>query len=206
MKRTSLIVVVLVLTASIAWAQTPFTPFIDDFEDGNARDGNPVRWNTGSVTDGSYVLSGTGLHFAFVNDFIAADISIRTQVRVLASDGGSSSMGVWADSWAGQGSYWGVIDTEGNLSVGVKNSMLGEIETDLDPRSSDIVLQFDVVGRTLSITAWREGDPKPSSPQLTEQSNITMPAGYIGVSIDKPPFARVAFRSFEALKTEDRIR
>jgi len=87
------------LLPAVALAQ----PFIDDFEDGSATDGNPVRWvpadpsvdrGTAEVVDGDFLLtpSPTAPPFPIDPDYIEIavlaedrlyqDVSIHTQVRV----------------------------------------------------------------------------------------------------------------------------
>ena len=117
MKLNSLVwtvIVVFLLTCSSSNAQLQPPYFVDDFEDGNAEDNNPVTWQlaapydtgTAEVINGEYVLTPPNtatplpgaLNWSEVDSVVAGpdfrEVSVYTQLRVLGS--GNEYAGVFA--------------------------------------------------------------------------------------------------------------
>ena len=55
--------------------------------------------------------------------------------------------------------------------------------SDFRPIDEDVLLQFDVIGDTLSLYAWRPGESRPTVPQLETTSSL-FSDGTVGISYD----------------------
>lgn len=96
--------------AFCVFPRTTHATFIDDFEDGDATDGSPVTWvpsatysgGTREVVDGDYVIGHNSAASSVVegSDELA-DISICTQLRIVASSGAWVFPGVFARAQEG---------------------------------------------------------------------------------------------------------
>jgi hypothetical protein len=186
-------------------------PFSDDFEDGSATDGSPGTWVPGAaprgtrhVVNGDYVVSHTGLLSSYVeeSDTLVGDISIRTQLRILETNSSAFAY-VFARS-PDAAAYFGGINSNGELAIGETTSSGGitthirNFFTGIDPQTTDVLLQFDIIGNELSLRAWAEGSPKPVSPQLVSHDN-TLTSGSFGVFMFTDSQSSVAYRWFEAV-------
>jgi RNA polymerase sigma factor (sigma-70 family) len=200
--------------------------FIDDFEDGSILDGNPVSWRQeGPPFDQGIVVVQNGdlsitppntLPFPFVDvnlrvdGLIFGDVSLRTRLRALGS--GAFSAGINArnnfDLQNGLIGSWTTaqIRQDGRLVIGAAlNDQITELAaapSQLNPTLYDVNLQFDVIGRTATLTAWRDGTPMPGAPQLTAAlPNHVADQGAVGVfnaqSLQQNPKFAVAFRHFQ---------
>ena len=185
--------------------------FLEDFEDGDAMDGNPISWSVvpqfgassqGEVIDGSYVLDTRGRCTVRSDDSILMnDVSIRVQVRRLSPE--NDSILVAAHGQEDWRAYIASVNDTGMhlwISTGmnpVPTSLSLKLTTDFNPYKKDINLQFDVVGKKLSLTAWAEGFTKPSRPQLTTTAPNLLPPGFVGINTDAP---KIAIRKFDAIR------
>jgi hypothetical protein len=198
-----------------AFAQAPL-PFLDDFSDGDPTDGNPVSWTpigsnpsaTHSIQAQDYHLKATGPYAgAYVEGSGATgDVSLRAAIRLIETAPGNQGwqwMGFLArGSTVSSNYYFAGIGSDGYLSVGKESPYVARARlTDLDPRTVDVNLQLDVVGRTLSLWAWSDegGVPKPAAPQLVfNDSDLT--TGQIGFAYNPHGGSgELIVRSFEAV-------
>jgi hypothetical protein len=176
--------------------------FFDDFSDLDPFDGSPVTWHPGDVatldaTSGDLVMNAGAGEGAWASSPAPGpttywDVSIRTQLRLLAGEPGGEiahSLGVFARSSPGGGDllYGAGLDPDGNIEInlfvsgfGITN--LASMPTALDVFSQDIHLQFDLFGDTLSLTAWADGTPQPATPQLTVIDTFISEPGFLGVA------------------------
>jgi hypothetical protein len=168
--------------------------FIDDFEDGNAEDGNPVTWvpqvpplhrGVREVVNGDYVITPTSApgDYYFQSDSVVLGtvhdgVTIRTQARALDSavDLESYYLGVFARDTDGSSGVWAAIADNGRLTIGAFNTALYEenlwsIESTLDPTQTDVRLKFDVFEDAAALTAWAAGTNRPDAQLL-----VTLPA------------------------------
>jgi hypothetical protein len=231
---TQIIILFFCVCTATAVAQLPSPYFFDDFEDGNAEDGKPVKWSpwlpfvdgTRVVKDGSYVITPSDQvpqlpgydpskteSDSTIEGVTLQDVSIRTLVR--AFEPGNYWIGVAArdtsDDDGLNGSNIGTgIRTDGTVAVWTLNtgnivSNYQEVQTEFDPTSQDVHLQFDLFGRDVNLTAWANGTVKPSDPQIRARvSSSFLRAGELGIwdyvevgDYNKP----VAFRHFAVLPT-----
>ena len=72
-----------------------------------------------------------------------------------------------------------------------------------NPFAGDIHIQFDVVGRSLSLTVWRSGLNQPPRPQLTTTVPTTLPAGRVGFGTN---YRQVAIHGFDAVRFQPTLR
>jgi hypothetical protein len=188
----------IVLVVSIARADEP-TWFFDHFTDGNIHDAAPVSWYTGgygetlSVVDGDLLLKPQSeLAAALVDEAVYENVSLLTRLKV--SNRSFTNVGLIArqDGAIGytagiSGNRFGVHDhslviTYGGISK-TSLEILASAPTNLDPSATDVLLQFEVVDDSLSLFAWADGTPRPSSPQLNvHDSRISQ--GSIGTFFD----------------------
>ena len=195
--RTSALVlwVVIGVMASVSGptpaAATHGVPFFDDFSDMNFNDNSPVSWirATGAflnASSGDLILTSfSSGRAAFAGGdpnvtgpLLYADISVRTQLRLLLGElgGGGPRQGVGLFIGRGPGGvpsgYGAQILPDGNLILqrvdpaGLGIITLASTMTVLDVFNSDIHLRFDVLGDTLSLSAWADGELEPVMPQL----------------------------------------
>jgi hypothetical protein len=130
---------------------------------------------------------------------------MRTQLRFTQVSGNRDGAVVWGRAASPGVVYYGAIDTEGLIAIGYtgpSGGFLNSMDTSLDPVANDVILQFDILGDRLNLTAWQEGTPKPSSPQLTATDSRLTAGGGLGFTLTpnldggSAP-ASVAFRYFD---------
>jgi hypothetical protein len=188
--------------------------FLEDFEDGDASDGEPVTWaiqaldgavGTGIVSDGSYVLTTTGRCTLVPDGFDSiGDVSIRTLVRGLSTE----SEGIMAVAHLqpdGRSAYLASVSEIGHIALWystqttttLPNLITYMADSSLNPFEKDLNVQFDVLGAELSLTVWALGSPKPSQAQLTATAPIVLPPGRVGINTQAK---QIAIRSFDAIR------
>jgi hypothetical protein len=100
------------------------------------------------------------------------------------------------------------IRQDGRLVIGAalndQITELASVPSQLNPTLYDVNLQFDVIGRTVRLTAWRDGMPMPGVPQLTAAlPNHVADQGAVGVFnaqlLQQTPKFPVAFRHFQLI-------
>ncbi|MCA9184491.1 MAG: hypothetical protein KDA99_02690 [Planctomycetales bacterium] len=126
-------------------------------------DGFTLLSNDGDRPVGSYVRIPAGS---------LSTTSIRTQV---ALNGSAVGLGLLARTTPSGWYQAGYNADEKRLYIGFNGpsplfaynhlASLEDVDFDLDSR--DLLLQFDLVGYDLSLTAWQPGDPMPSTPQVS---------------------------------------
>jgi hypothetical protein len=195
-------------------------PFFDDFSDLDPFDDSPVTWHPGDVatldaSSGDLVMNdavgggGAWASHPAPGPNTYWDVSIRTQLRLLAGEPGGEiahSLGVFARSSPGGGAllYGAGLDPDGNILIdlfvsGVGSFILASMPTALDVFSQDIHLQFDLFGDTLSLTAWEDGTPQPATPQLTVIDTVISEPGFLGVGAQVGFPSTTVFRFFEVV-------
>ncbi|MCF7764653.1 MAG: hypothetical protein K9N62_13365 [Verrucomicrobia bacterium] len=195
--------------------------FVEDFADGDASDGNPVKWappgefasgTTGRVVDGSYVLTATEPSSVWVEQPSSiGDVSIRAVVRGVSITSVANVIVLFARAQPeelGGASYWGSASPMGlqiamTAADGTRTVMGHHIDWEftLKPFKNDINMQLDVVDRKISLTAWVVGSKKPS-PQLIGMAPAALPPGRVGFYTDAP---EVAIRSFDAIRIANSV-
>ena len=189
------------------------TIWFDDFSDGNAEDGNPETWVPNpapalagdyNATSGDYIFTppngipdtGEEAMAASIESETFEGVSVRTRTRtVLTGNVGISGR----LQFATVSGYIGVIDAGGTLFL---DRIVGGV---VDPEfelqqgtelsaSEDVVIQLDAFGSTISLSAWRPGDPQPEVPQLsgTDSAFTSGTAGL--VFVEDEDFASGEFR------------
>jgi RNA polymerase sigma factor (sigma-70 family) len=207
--------------------------FLDTFDDDNLYDGNPVTcrkegppFDQGIIeaVNGNMVLTPpqtmpplTYVEMdAAVDGLEFGDVSLRTQVR--ARQAGAFEIAVFGRSTflPSNGlvgtSVIGAIRSAGQLLIRATNFNGGQggvdlatLATQLNAAAYDVNLQLDIIGDTAMLTAWRNGMPMPSVPQLTVDSlpNYIANEGLVGLYNaqlqTQQPKIPVEFRYFEAV-------
>ena len=171
--------------------------FLDDFEDRNIQDDMPVSWSVlglpqtlADASTGDLVVTPHEAIFVAVDSHTYDNVSIRTQVAIPPDK-----------PW-----FLATLLARGNLVDGTRytagitsstnqhhpNSLviggyISDFETlyheptDLNPAETDVLLQFDVLGDQLTLTAWAAGTPKESGQRVSvRDSRLTQ--GLIGVA------------------------
>ena len=188
--------------------------FVEDFADGDASDGNPVKWapsvefasgSTGTVVDRSYVLTTTEHTSVWVEQPSSiGDVSVRTVVRGLNLSALDNVIVLFARGQPeelGGGSYWGSVGPFGlhiamTANDGTRTILGTKLDSSFKPFKNDVNLQLDVVDRKISLTAWAIGSTKPS-PQLIGMAPAALPPGRVGFFTNAPD---IAIRSFDAIR------
>lgn len=184
------------------------TTVFDDFSDRDAMDGIPASWRPFSergLDNGDVDASSGDLVLSPHNDesvlvavlepaLSLATTSIRSRIR---SGGG-------IDDEPGNGhallariedehAYQAGISMRGMLYIGANPApddgggfvLLATTPSAFLPAAEDVVLQFDAVGDTLQLFAWRPGESRPTTPQVEVNSTL-YPSGNIGILYDPP--------------------
>jgi hypothetical protein len=168
-----------------ARAATAATIFVDDFGDRNAQDGSPVTWaaslGTWDASSGDYVATGSLPRVSLVPAHVLGNTSARAQVRVT----GTINAGIALRRQSPLVGYAGEIQANGTLAIARKDGpdapvTLGTLIVPFNPVSQDVLLQFDAIGNTLSLWAWRLGEPMPTQPQVVA-FDITYAQGQVGL-------------------------
>ncbi|MCA9264134.1 MAG: hypothetical protein KDA60_09820 [Planctomycetales bacterium] len=201
-----------------AAAETNPKYFVDDFEDLNLVDDTPVSWGIWGehigpksidASIGDLVVTATSAVYAGVGElsdvaYTYEDVSIRSQVAVAsgqrwfytglyarANDLGMYDAGITSgDHWLPNAIHiarWSWED-EGRIDS------LRSVPTHLDPSQHDVLLQFDVAGDTLTLTAWEAGTPKELG-QTISVRDLQFQQGNVGVEYfvtTQPPVANPA--------------
>ena len=180
--------------------------FYDDFDTDRER---PVSWESGLAT--APALFSTGLHevtdegwlwvpsnrqsmSAYVADLRFRDVSVHTQVRNL----GIRPLVSGSVRINARDGYWAGINPSGQLSITAGGLVVASARSDLDVIDNDIHLHFVVVGDSLSLTAWADGEPRPNAPQVTVEDDGLFSPGHVGLFHNpKQSNAAVIFRFFE---------
>ena len=160
--------------------QTPYAFF--DFEDGP-----PDRLVTGggfSFENGVALLRPSGSQFTvgYVQGIPWDNVSIRARVTLLGTPNSLAFLSLWGrdDPDGVSDSYWGGIGSDRQLYIGGFTPS-GAIDihkstsTQLDIRSEEVMLQFDLLDQEFELFAWPASpeSTKPSVPQLeTSDSRI----------------------------------
>jgi hypothetical protein len=164
--------------------------FVETFADGSAVDGNPVTWTPTFPAGASYEVIGgdywitprAGSPDVLTSNVAVAlaDVSIRVQGRISGS-GGAMVVSVRNPSPPAVGNYFAGIGFGVDASAPATSAFLGKtnpdgsftllggggfVELPFDIRSTDGLLQLDVVGQRLEMRAWRAGTSRPASPLL----------------------------------------
>jgi hypothetical protein len=164
--------------------------WFDDFNDGNAEDGNPVTWtyNEAGATPGMYTAvsgdyslsaPGTGTD----NDNLIASVNVsfgstymRTQTVIVPDElvspipeGNPGFVARWNPSTlSGYALY---LDHGGQYALLRVDGGAPSVLDILDPfelnSSTDVILELNIVGDQLSAYAWLPGEEKPAAPLLS---------------------------------------
>ena len=191
----TLAVVMLTLVVFAGPAQA-VTTWFDDFSDGNAEDGNPLTWvphpalpGDYNATSGNYILTpgfGASDDDAMASSVEATtftDASVRTRARTVMA----GNVGVIARmDFATVNGYIGLVDSGSNLIMsrvegGVRSDEFDfQINFEELSAEEDLIIQLDVMGDSVGLSAWRPGDPQPE-PQVvgTDPAFTTGTAGLI---------------------------
>ena len=145
----------------------------------------------------------TGNMGAYIPAYSYPDLSLRTVTNVSGHNAGGLYIMAGDVYWAGiipnsaDGVELGIWD--GRLSdEDFYAAFLRRVPTTLDPVIDDIHLQFELLGNSLSLSAWRDGDPKPSTPQIL-LNNGRMGNGNVGLFHNhRGTFTTAEFGMFEA--------
>lgn len=177
----------MVATAMLATVvSTSHAETLDNFLDGSAVDGDPIEWlwmdepvfgqGTFDVIEGDLIVSPSTRYLLLVaGDNRLDDLSLQTQVRMLEpSDDGRQFFEFAARGEVPTGpAYLGGITEEGRVYIrnSIDDGSLFQ-ETDLRPLEEDVVLQFDLIGETLSMWAWRPDQQMPAEPQVMTTDDL----------------------------------
>ena len=196
----------LALISSSVQAQTFF---VDDFNDMNIQDNQPVSWRPGllpglvSATTGDLVVhavdGGPITHVVDNNQY--GDVRIKTQFRVDGDFGATGvSTGILARTISVSAGYLAGMNGLGTIFILVPDSelrVLGFHETGLDPKQTDIEMEFGLAGNQLDLRAWAAGGPRPAvAPILV--TNEEFQKGFIGVIHGPRGTSTATFRSYSA--------
>ena len=152
---------------------------IDNFEDGDFKDGSPVSWSTEGVgafdaAAGDLVISSPGgLAYFYLTDPASetVDTSVRAQVRF--SHGGFPRADFWV--WGHNQGVLAALGRDGKVYLqdrtgGAINGP--KVATDLRPAEEDVILQLDFFDGEARVYAWRPGEGFPSAPRATMSLSI----------------------------------
>ncbi len=175
----------------------------DDFNDGNAEDGNPVTWTYNELgltpgnydaSSGDYALSAPGGP-TFNDDTLVASVAqpigttyARTRAVIQPGSmpdevGGNVGLVVRFDPFTFSG-YAAVLDDGEQWSIvrvdfGDIIPIAGSDGSGIDAMT-DVMMELEAVGSTLSLYMWRPTDPKPATP-IASVDDASYTAGRSGI-------------------------
>jgi len=206
-------VVVVFAMASVVGAQRATAQgrsFFDDFSDMDVSNWGSEEAVIRDATSGDLIVTSAppnGAAWPPLSGGFDADISIQTQVRLIEGElggGTEEGLGLFARFSGGMG-YVAVITPDGEIAITLsltdlpsEDVVLASMMTGLDVFSTDIHLQFDLFGDTLSLTAWAEGTPRPVIPQLRVVDTSQPLSGTPGLLGPRTSASRSAFRFWRA--------
>jgi hypothetical protein len=154
-------------------------PFLDDFSDDMPVSWIPLGTVVMDASSGDLVMAtgSAGPISAFSSLGGYVDVSIHTQLRLLVGELGSENrhsvrIRVLSQIAPQDLVYSGGLRSDGGLTIRTFDPTAGggvdlaSTMTDLDMFSSDIHLRFNVLGDTVSLSAWADGTLEPVTPQL----------------------------------------
>lgn len=149
----------------------------DEFSDGDAQDDTPASWIPSSRSqDATIAVNMEHLSLSSIviveNLPLMEDTSIRTRITlptnverdnvfigVQARRNDVTNDGYSAALWPTQGAALIARETGGTI--------LSQEPVALDVTQEDVMFQFDAIGETLSLWAWKPDDPMPVEPLVT---------------------------------------
>jgi hypothetical protein len=197
-------------------AATHGVPFLDDFSDMDFSDDMPVSWiPIGTIeldaSSGDLVMltgSGEGGRRAVTAGGEYADVSIHTQIRLLEGLQGGEARHRVTVGIADDLAYSAGIVPDGAIMIRFFDPAVGGVElastmTALDMFSSDIHLRFNVLGDTLSLSAWADGTPEPVVPQLMVTGITPITEGSITIGGQRADFGRTSTAVFRFVEVSE---
>jgi hypothetical protein len=204
---------------------TPFDPFNDSFG-GRIDDDRPVSWvpvygpETLTVHHGNLILTDPAPVFpgfslgsvVVMSDdafMVAGNTSARAVVRVSDPFAFAS---IWGKGQAGPpagdgGAYVARIGGNGILGAEIFGGAVINLQTGLDPKKTDVVLQLDVFGNKITVTAWAKNKPNKKYHVTLTDTAAPRPAGALGIGFggysevgENVAGASATFRSFKIKK------
>jgi hypothetical protein len=191
----------LLLTVAVA-PRASAVSWFDDFNDGNAEDGNPVTWTYNEIgftpgtydsSSGDYILSnpdGAGDNDSMLPTVNVnfTDVYVRTQAVILPGmlpDQVGGTLGVVA-RWdplsisgyaaiLSNGSHLELLRAEGGNPIDI-----AEVDNLPMDTLTDAIIELNVVGDQLSVYLWRPGEPKPTEPTVTATDTV-FTSGRVGL-------------------------
>jgi hypothetical protein len=190
----------IVLTVGVA-PRAGALDWSDNFNDGNAEDGNPVTWAYNELgitpgnydaTSGDYTLSAPG---GTNNDSLIASVDtaftntyVRTQAAVLPGplpEEVDGTIGVLAryDPSTLSG-YAAILSNNGHLELlrvdaGTPFTLTEVDDLEIDS-ATDAMIQLDAIGDLLNVYLWRPEESKPDTPIATFNDGVYT-AGRAGI-------------------------
>ncbi|MEZ6116322.1 MAG: PEP-CTERM sorting domain-containing protein [Pirellulaceae bacterium] len=169
MKRTSLLAIGLALIAALcAGKPAGATTFLDDFEDNNLRDGDPVSWGGATAVDGKLQIRASGSGATIAAARVPAEVG--WSMRAQGSIGDSYIFGIGIQANNSSHVYLGMFD-DGRVYLGTPGVAQTVVQTDLDPAS--VMMRFDAFDNVLYGWAWNVGEPEPIEPLLEFTTAVT---------------------------------
>jgi hypothetical protein len=219
--------------AASAQGVTPFFPFKDSFN-GPIDDNRPVSWypaygtETFTIHHRNLILTtpavlvpnifslGSAIVFSDSAPMVAENTSAQAVVRVSDSFAFASIFAkAQAAPPAGDGiAYVARIGGNGFLGAEIFSyappTVQTNLPTSLDPRTTDVVIQLDVVGNKLTASAWAKNKPNMKYHVTLTDPAAPRPAGALGVGFggcseadENIAGVSATFRSFKIKKIKN---
>lgn len=151
--------------------------FFDDFADGDHLDDQPASWIS---AESDLTIVGSGLSVFTPGTYLQVDVdphleladaSVRTRITIHEGE----TFGIAARAVEGN-NYYGFLSTTGVNGIGIEDHFInGPFQNDL---SSEVLLQFDVIGGEISFWAWPADALMPDEP-LATATDQTIDSGSI---------------------------
>ncbi len=164
--------------------------FLDDFTNPSPSDPDraPVTWRATygniAIEGGDLVISAdSSLAGAFVNDFVAKDVTIEAQFRIV--EGSNAALALRGVGAAISDCYYGEL-SDGNARLyrcGVPVRPLSDAApVDFNATDKDVVMRLQVLGDQLSLWAWPADEERPTDPLATAR-NSSLTEGTVGFTV-----------------------
>ena len=178
-------------------------PIRDDFSDNNISDADPIQW----ITQGSSVsFEGPDLQLETSSIGPAAIVEVAERnstgwsmrARALQQAGDTTGLG----TLVGSDTSYLILTPEGTLRVGEEGgNILGSVETMIDARGQDFIIQLDTFDNELRAWAWPVSSPPATQEPMVTADSMTLanagPAFWVNDFSGNGIRSRSLFRWFE---------
>ena len=187
--------------------------FLDDFSDGDPKDGSPVNWlGSGDQDHSGYTLTPEGLRVGSATaadrdgtPYIYRDVSVRAQIKRISNHTNGNWESGLVCRWnnGGPGGYWIEVRPPNRFWLGHRDRYVlrtASLPFNVDER--ELIIRVDMIGDQINCWCWPADEPMPDEPQITLVEDVVpdgMFAIYAGTGGGQAIYRWVEAATLEAL-------